>query len=369
MLQPLSELLDQKLWSIPVSDYLISASLFLSIVILAPMIIRALLNLLQKIVPDESFKDLIRNRSIRFYRWFYFVLAAMLATNSFPLPERVQFVINLVSTSLILIQILIISSKLIRFSVSKSSLGRDSDGHMTAINQNLASIMVIFVWALAFLILFDNFGFNVATLIAGLGVGGIAIGLALQTVLGDVFASFAIGLDKPFEIGDFVILGDFLGTVERVGLKTTRIRSLGGELLIFSNSDLINSRIRNYKKMRERRIVFKFGVTYDTDQSQLEDIPSTVKSIIDEVEGTRFDRAHFQQFGDFSLDFEVVYYVLNPDYNTYMDTQQKINFELRRRFIDAGISFAFPTRTIDFPAWEKSLNAPDRNPSEMQDRT
>jgi small-conductance mechanosensitive channel len=187
---------------------------------------------------------------------------------------------------------------------------------------------------------------DVTALVAGMGIGGIAVALALQNILGDLFASLSIVLDKPFVIGDFIIVGELMGGVEKIGLKTTRVRSLSGEQLIFSNSDLLNSRIRNYKRMQERRIPFGFGVTYQTTPDQLEAIPALIKSIIECEEGLRFDRAHFKGFGESSYDFEVVYYINTPDYNAYMDAQQTINLALCRGFAERGIEFAYPTRTI-----------------------
>jgi len=202
------------------------------------------------------------------------------------------------------------------------------------------------LWAVALLMILDNLGFNITTLVASLGIGGIAVALAVQNILGDLFASLSIALDKPFVIGDFIIVDDMLGTVEYVGLKTTRLRSLSGEQLVFANADLLKSRIRNYKRMYERRVLFGFGVRYRTTPEQLAAIPVMVREAITGQPGTRFDRAHFKAFGGSSLDFEVVYFVLDPDYNRYMDIQQAINLELVNRFAAAGIEFAFPTRTV-----------------------
>ena len=204
----------------------------------------------------------------------------------------------------------------------------------------------LLIWTIIFLLTLDNLGIDVTALVAGLGVGGVAVALAIQNILGDLFASLSIIIDKPFEIGDFIIVNDYLGTVENIGLKTTRIRSLGGEQIIFSNSDLLSSRVRNYKRMQERRVVFTFGVLYQTTADQLEDIPGLVRSAIDILDGTRFDRAHFFKFGDSSLDFEAVYYINTADYNTYMDTQQAINLALIREFSKRDIEFAYPTRSL-----------------------
>jgi len=207
-------------------------------------------------------------------------------------------------------------------------------------------IVRIAIWSTALLLALDNFGIRITALLAGLGVGGIAVALAVQNVLGDLFASLSIILDKPFIIGDFIVVDNFLGRVEHIGLKTTRIRSLSGEQLIFGNSDLLKSRIRNYKRMQERRIAFSIGVVYQTPYEKLEAIPSMIKEIIEAQPHTRFERAHFKEYGSSSLDFEIVYWVQTPDYSLYMDVQQAINLALFRRFRAEGIEFAYPTQTI-----------------------
>ncbi len=210
------------------------------------------------------------------------------------------------------------------------------------------------VWAFVVLLVLDNLGFNITTLIAGLGVGGIAVAMASQNILADLFASLSILLDKPFKVGDFIIVGDLLGSVENIGLKTTRLRSLGGEQLIFSNADLLSSRIRNYKSMQERRVVFTVGVEYSTASEKLKRIPGMIKDIVESIQSTRFDRSHFMSYGDFSLNFETVYYVLSADYNIYVDIQQEINIKLFEKFEDEQIVFAFPSRTIYFADDQKS---------------
>jgi small-conductance mechanosensitive channel len=210
----------------------------------------------------------------------------------------------------------------------------------------LMPILTVLVWALGIVFLLDNLGFKISTLVAGLGIGGVAIALASQTVLADMFSYLAIMLDRPFELDDFIIMGDFLGTVEHIGIKTTRIRSLGGEQLIFSNKDLTDSRIRNYKRMQLRRVVFKFGVVYDTPSDQLQEISKRIKDIITNIQQTRFDRAHFFAFDESQLTFEVVYYVLSADYNISMDIQQEINLAIKNFFEKEKIHFAFPIRIL-----------------------
>jgi small-conductance mechanosensitive channel len=202
------------------------------------------------------------------------------------------------------------------------------------------------LWSIVLLAMLSNIGVNITAFVASLGVGGIAVALAAQNILGDLFASVAIALDKPFEVGDFIVFGAVAGTVETVGVKTTRIRSLGGEQIIMANTELLKQTVSNYKRLRERRIVFGFGVTYDTTTDQAAAIPDIVKRVVQAAEGVRFDRAHFKAFGGDSLDYEVVYIVLDPDYAVYMNHQQRINLGLMRELAAIGVGFAFPTRTL-----------------------
>ncbi|WP_231885994.1 mechanosensitive ion channel family protein [Bordetella ansorpii] len=204
----------------------------------------------------------------------------------------------------------------------------------------------VLLWTIVLLAMLSNLGVNITAFVASLGVGGIAVALAVQNVLGDLFASLAIAVDKPFEVGDFIVVNGSSGTVEHVGLKTTRIRSLGGEQIIMSNTSLLGNTIQNFKRLQERRIVFKFGLTYDCTADQLRRVPGIIEEIIRMQEKTRFDRCHFQSFGDSSLDFEVVYIVLEPGYNAYMDIQQAVNIAMIEQFSALGVEFAFPTRTL-----------------------
>lgn len=204
--------------------------------------------------------------------------------------------------------------------------------------------MVFVVSVLLFCL--NNLGVNVSTFVAGLGVGGIAIALATQNILGDLFSSLSIVLDKPFIVGDYINLGEWQGTVEHVGLKTTRIRSLSGEQIIVSNSDLLSSKIRNHKRMTERRVLFTLGVTYNAHRDALKSAPGIIEELIKREPLARFERAHFIRFGESSLDFEVVYWMTVPDYLPYADTHQRILLNIHEAFERNGLSFAFPTRTL-----------------------
>lgn len=221
-----------------------------------------------------------------------------------------------------------------------------ADSSQNTAYRGILTILKLVVWVLALVILLDNFGVKVSALVAGLGIGGLALAFAAQKVLGDLFSYFSIFFDRPFEIGDFVIVGEFMGTVEHIGIKSTRIRSLSGEQLIFANTDLTNSRLRNYKRMINRRVVFKIGITYGTPAAKVKEIPAMVAEIIKGISGAIFDRAHFASYGDFSLNFEIVYYVEGGDYLKYMDTQQQINLAIMEAFARKEIEFAYPTQTV-----------------------
>lgn len=203
------------------------------------------------------------------------------------------------------------------------------------------------VWVVATLMVLDNLGFNITTLMASLGIGGIAVALAVQNILSDIFSSISIALDKPFVIGDFIVVDSYMGTVEYVGMKTTRLRSLGGEQIIISNAELLKNRIRNYKRMQERRVVLELGIAYETSMEQVEQIPAMIKAVIAAMPGeARFDRAHLKGFGDSALLYELVYYVLSPDFNKHMDIQQTVYLSILRALREAEVSIAYPTRTL-----------------------
>ncbi len=213
----------------------------------------------------------------------------------------------------------------------------------------LKKIINAVIFLFAFLFILDASGFDITGLAVGLGVGGIAIAFALQDVLSDVFSAFSIYFDKPFEIGDFIIVGDYAGTVTKIGMKSTRVQLLQGEELVLSNRELTSASLRNFKKMNKRRIAFSFGVTYDTPLKKLKKIPGIIKDTVnpEKLEYVhKLDRVHFTEFGDFSLNFEIVYYLKTKDYTKYMDTQQEINFRIKEAFEKEGIEMAFPTQTI-----------------------
>ena len=202
------------------------------------------------------------------------------------------------------------------------------------------------LWTVILLAVLSNLGVNVTAFVASLGIGGVAVALAVQNILGDLFASVSIAVDKPFEVGDFIGVGEVAGTVRYVGLKTTRIESIDGEQIIMSNTDLLKQVLKNYRRMEERRVVFSFGVTYDLTPEQAEQIPPLVQRLVERDAKLRFSRAHLRSFGDSSVDFEVVYHVKDPSYDVYMDAQQRLNIGLMRELKALGVEFAYPTRTV-----------------------
>ncbi len=223
---------------------------------------------------------------------------------------------------------------------------KETSGPKARSLRGLDKILKVIIYSFGIVLILANLGLNVTALITGLGISGVAVALAAQKILEDLFNYFVIIFDKPFEEGDFIVFGDFAGTVEFIGLKSTRIRSLSGEQIIVSNSNLLGEKVQNYKRMKERRVVFKIGVVYETPLEKLKKIPEIVKEIIEEIEGARFDRCHFINFGDFSLDFETVYYVNDSDYLHYMNIQQAINLQLVEKFSKEGIEFAYPTQVV-----------------------
>ncbi|MCE0778809.1 mechanosensitive ion channel family protein [Pseudomonas sp. NMI542_15] len=216
----------------------------------------------------------------------------------------------------------------------------------------------VLLWSVVVLAMLSNLGVNITAFVASLGVGGIAVALAVQNILGDLFASLSIAVDKPFEVGDFIVIGPLAGTVEHVGLKTTRIRSLGGEQIVMANASMISSTIQNYKRLQERRIVFEFGLSYDTPTEAVKKAPVIVEEIIKSQDQVRFDRAHLRGFGKEALEFECVYIVQDPGYNLYMDIQQAINFRLLECFSRIGARFALPVRSIKVTALPEQADTP-----------
>ncbi len=280
--------------------------------------------------------------------WFLVVMSAYLAARLvLDLPQGPSEFADKIAIVTLLLQAAVWGNVLLTSGLARYvEQRRETDAELVTTVSAMSILAKGSLWSIVVLLALANLGVDITALVAGLGIGGVAVALAAQNILGDLFASLSIVLDKPFALGDFIIVGEEMGTVEKIGLKTTRLRSLSGEQLIFSNGDLLKSRIRNFKRMYQRRVVFSLGVTYDTPREKLEEIPKMIREIIESLQSTRFDRSHFKEYGDSALVFETVYFVLSSDYNLYMDIQQAINLAIYDRFQQRQIEFAFPTRTV-----------------------
>jgi small-conductance mechanosensitive channel len=262
------------------------------------------------------------------------------------LPRPITIILSKATVLVLLFQAGIWGAAAVSFRIEKSREKKNGDIESAAMVGFLNYVVRGALWTVVILIALDHLGVRITTLIAGLGVGGVAVALAVQNILGDLFASLSIILDKPFGIGDFIVIDEFSGTVEHVGMKTTRLRSLTGEQLVFSNSDLLKSRIRNYERMAERRVLLVVGVVHRTPPEKLAAIPGLVREIIQANPRARFERAHFRGFGPYSLEFEIIYWVKDSDYAVYMDVQQDVNLAVFRKFRSEGVEFAYPTQTL-----------------------
>jgi small-conductance mechanosensitive channel len=293
---------------------------------------------------DDAIQEIMSRTNIL----FLLLVCAYAGAGLLTLPERAAEILGRITFIALLAQVGLWGSGVINYYIAHTVNQREGRGPRGATTVNAIGVIgTVVLWVILALIALDNIpGVEVDTLVASLGIGGVAAALAVQNILSDLFASLSIALDQPFEIGDFIVFGGDMGTIERIGIRSTRVRSLSGEQLVISNTDLLDSRIHNYKRMAERRVVFSFGVVYETPPELLARIPGIVEEIIAQQGQTRFDRAHLKEFGDFSLNFEAVYYVLAPEYGTYMDIQQAINLALHARFEREGIEFAYPTQLV-----------------------
>lgn len=344
----MQNILQQTFFDNRISDYLICLSTFV-IGVIAIYIFKSIILIRLKKWAEQStttVDDLLiriiekKLMPILYFGIFYF------SVQFISLYPVVQKVINSLGIILLTIFAVRLILTLIIYSLETYWEKNEVDASRKSGFRMIYTALKVIFWGFAVIIILDNFGVKISTLIAGIGIGGVAIALATQAILKDLFSYFIIFFDRPFEIGDFIIVGDYMGVVDHIGIKTTRIMSLGGEQIVFSNTDLTDSRVRNYKRMAKRRVLFNLGVTYQTTLEQLKGIPTIIANVIKGINDVAFDRAHFQSYGDFSLIYEVVYYVIGSDYNKYMDIQQEINFKIKEEFDKNGIEFAYPTQTL-----------------------
>jgi small-conductance mechanosensitive channel len=280
-------------------------------------------------------------------RVFLFAVALFLASRHLVFPPRFERVIEIVIVCLFWLQVGLWGMASVRFGIDQRRVrSTELDSLLTGSMDVLMFCAGLVIWAMVMLLALDNLGVQIKPLLAGLGIGGIAIALAVQTVLGDLLASMSIALDKPFGVGDSLTVGDYQGTVEHIGVKSTRLRSISGEQIIIANADIIKARVRNFGRMGDRRAVFQFGVNYDTPTDVLAAIPAEVRKIVEAQGNTRFDRCHFLTYGDTALQFELVYFMTKSDFALYADTQQAINLALLDRLRELKVQLAAPTRAL-----------------------
>jgi len=342
------DIFEQTLWGNTLATWLLALAVvgivFLALNILKRTISRKVLAWVRRTETDLD--DLVVALFGRTWYLFLILVSIYAGSLALTLPPQVEPWMRTIMVILFWVQVALWGTGVVDYLVSRQVKEQDKKAAATTINA-LGYVGKVVLWTVALLLALDNIpGIKVDALIASLGIGGIAVALAAQNILGDLFASLSIVLDQPFVIGDAITVGEYAGTVEAIGIKSTRVRSFTGEQLIFSNSDLLNSRIRNYGRMEERQVSFTLGVTCQTSYEKLVEIPGMIQEIIEAQPQTRFGRAHFKAYGDFSLNFEIVYYVLTSDYGVFMDIQQAINLEIFRRFAQEGIELAYPTQTV-----------------------
>jgi small-conductance mechanosensitive channel len=287
--------------------------------------------------------DLVRGtRAVTLFALAYYAASRFVAW-----PDAIAAALNVAALAVLLVQAALWAGRAVDFAIRRYAVaGRNDDAACQTAVGAARVVVRIAVWTVVLLLILDNMGLEITGLVAGLGIGGVAVALAAQNILSDLFSALSIVLDRPFVVGDFIIVGEDMGAVEHVGLKTTRVRSLWGEELVFSNADILQSRIRNYGTMSERRVQLTVDVAYETPSEELERLPSAFRDIIQSQKETRFDRAHFARYAESSLQFEIVYYLLSSDYNEHMDVLERINFAIFRLFQQRGLQFAYPTRTV-----------------------
>ncbi len=347
MTADLVSLLDTQVLGNSVYTYAFALGLFLATFFGLYILLFVLNNRLKAFVKKEKAhaNDVLPQVLRKIYPIEYAGLALYIALQTITLNPLLNKLISIGCITLITYMAIDASSVLLTLLVRRMA---DNENHQNTapILINLTIIGKALLWIFGIFIVLSNAGVNITSLIAGLGIGGVAVALGLQSILSDLFSSFAIHFDKPFVVGDLIIVGDQIGVVEKIGIKTTRLRALQGEEIVFANKQLTEAQIQNFKKMRERRVVFFLNVVHETPQQHVREIPALLRSIIENLDMARFDRAHLSRFETGVLTFEIVFYVLSDNYMTYMDTQQQINFGILEAFAEKQIALAYPTQTL-----------------------
>lgn len=351
-MEAFSKVMNFVLWNNPIRLYIYSIATFLVGYIAIRITLRSFLQLFSKIyarTKNNAFS--LASYLLRRPRIFFYIFILYASISFLMITGKLKIFVNSSLRAFISLYVIYIFILVIDWWVEDYASSETRTVTQTNTLKTIIKVAKIIIYIFGFLFIIKNIfpDFDITTILAGLGIGGIAVALAVQPIVRDIFNYFAIIFDKPFEEGDFIIFDNYLGTVEHIGLRSTRVRSLSGEEIVVPNTSLMSEKINNYKSLQKRRIVFVVSVIYETELDKLKEIPQIVEGIIRSVNDTIFDRAHFRSFGSFSLDFEAVYYVVGSDYTHYMDIQQEINLKVFDEFQKRNIEFAYPTQVIYLP--------------------
>lgn len=362
-MESFSEFLDRKYFNNTVQDYLIAAGILivglLFIRIFRRFILRSITKWASK--SETTVDDLVVDGLKKFGLPILSFLIVYWAVNSLSLSPKADKVVTVIIAVIIAYFVIRLISSTIQIILSTYISKQENGAEKVKQIGGLMIIINIFIWILGGIFLFDNLGYDVSTILTGVGIGGIAIALAAQNIIGDLFNYFVIFFDKPFEVGDAINVDDKNGTIEYIGVKTTRLRSLAGEQIVIANSDLTKSRVHNFKRQENRRVEFNINVIYRTSTEKLRKIPEIIKAIIEDTPDTRFDRAHFSKFSDYGLTITVVYFITVADYLKYMDNQQSINLRIIEAFQKEKIAMQFrEDKTMVVPEEGTNKNSTDK---------
>lgn len=329
-------------------NYILSLSVLLLLYFFSKCIVSKLVRNLEEIAKKTQTKidDVVISVLANIKPFEYFLISFYISVKTLKFIDyRILTLSKIMFLGVVLYRVIMLIDKLIGLGFEGIINQSKESEKSIRIIRNIVKIML---WIFGLLFLLHNIGLNVNSILAGIGIGGVAIALASQTILKDIFSFFVILIDKPFQIGDFIILPslNIIGNIEEIGLKTTKIRSLNGEMIVITNSKITEEVIQNFTRMKERRVVGKLGVVYQTPVEKIKKIDKIIEDSIRKQELVRFDRVSLLKFSDFSLDFEFVYYVLTPDYNQYIKINEEILIEIAKKFKEEGIDFAYPTQTI-----------------------